>query len=169
MSRCVTITVVPKADHSRNSSSFSNSKYFVCSTCQKSVFNANHDAYVTKFLNEVNSRAKVPTGKIFKSSTTKVDSEPLNGLNEDITNPYECEQTIDSWKVSGENQLVLKSSVVTAVDASNKRQQQQPDSTLSTSTLAKTVTADGNFDLCPQFDQTATNEAQMIEEMIGRD
>ncbi|GJY56721.1 retrovirus-related pol polyprotein from transposon TNT 1-94 [Tanacetum coccineum] len=37
----------------------------------------------------------VPTRKIFTSSTTKVDSEPPNGSNEDITNPYECEQTLD--------------------------------------------------------------------------
>ncbi|GKG15114.1 hypothetical protein Tco_0354714, partial [Tanacetum coccineum] len=37
----------------------------------------------------------VPTGKIFTSSTTKVDSEPQNGSNEDITNQYECNQTLD--------------------------------------------------------------------------
>nr|GEV69303.1 transposase (putative), gypsy type [Tanacetum cinerariifolium] len=37
----------------------------------------------------------VPTGKIFTSSTTKVDSDPLNGSNADITNQYECEQTHD--------------------------------------------------------------------------
>ncbi|GKE41118.1 hypothetical protein Tco_1464523, partial [Tanacetum coccineum] len=37
----------------------------------------------------------VPTGKIFTSSTTKVDSEPINGSNDDITNQYECEQTLD--------------------------------------------------------------------------
>ncbi|GJZ18946.1 hypothetical protein Tco_0555536 [Tanacetum coccineum] len=37
----------------------------------------------------------VPTGKIFTSSITKVDSEPTNGLNDDITNQYECEQTLD--------------------------------------------------------------------------
>ncbi|GJT24054.1 hypothetical protein Tco_0893991 [Tanacetum coccineum] len=47
---------------------------------------------------------------------------------------------------NGENQVVLKSFVVTTTDASNKRQQ-QPDSTSSTSTLATTVTANGNFDL----------------------
>ncbi|GJV54214.1 hypothetical protein Tco_1449955 [Tanacetum coccineum] len=46
---------------------------------------------------------------------------------------------------NGENQVVLKSSAVTTTDASNKRQ--QPDSTSSTSTLATTVTANGNFDL----------------------
>ncbi|GJY11610.1 hypothetical protein Tco_0380919 [Tanacetum coccineum] len=37
----------------------------------------------------------IPTGKIFTSSTTKVDSEPTNGSNDDITNQYECEQTLD--------------------------------------------------------------------------
>ncbi|GJS98334.1 hypothetical protein Tco_0819504 [Tanacetum coccineum] len=57
-SSCVTTKIVPIAEHSRNSRSFSDSKHFVCSTCQKCVFNANHDSCVTKFLNEVNSRAK---------------------------------------------------------------------------------------------------------------
>nr|GEZ18963.1 hypothetical protein [Tanacetum cinerariifolium] len=37
----------------------------------------------------------VPTGKIFTDSTTKVDSEPPNGSNDDITNPYECDQTLN--------------------------------------------------------------------------
>ncbi|GJX36136.1 hypothetical protein Tco_0247693 [Tanacetum coccineum] len=45
-----------------------------------------------------------------------------------------------------ENQVVSKSSAVTTADASDKRQK-QPDSTSSTSTLATTVSADGNFDL----------------------
>ncbi|GJW86949.1 hypothetical protein Tco_0162289 [Tanacetum coccineum] len=37
----------------------------------------------------------VPTGKTFTSSTTMVDYEPLNGSNKDITNPYECDQTLN--------------------------------------------------------------------------
>ncbi|GJW99220.1 hypothetical protein Tco_0181028 [Tanacetum coccineum] len=161
-SSCVTTKTVHISEHSRNSRSFSDSKHFVCLTCQKCVFNANHDSCVTKFLNEVNLCAKVlshktktrykpieqtsvakklesqipirhrfsikktsvvhektitprsclrwkptgkifktvglkwiPTGKIFTSSTTKVDSEPTNGSNDDITNKYECEQTLD--------------------------------------------------------------------------
>ncbi|GJR50900.1 hypothetical protein Tco_1401421 [Tanacetum coccineum] len=159
-SSCVTIMVVPKADHSRNSSSFSDSKHFFCSTCHKCVFNANHDACITKLLNEVNSRKVkphktknsnnpveqkshtqkpgrqifsghrfspkktsavyektsprsclrwkptgkifttvglkwIPTGKLFDSCTSKVDSEPPNGSNDDITNPYECDQTLN--------------------------------------------------------------------------
>ncbi|GJX20165.1 hypothetical protein Tco_0222842 [Tanacetum coccineum] len=32
--------------------------------------------------------------KVFIDSTTKVDSEPPNGSNDDITNPYECNQTL---------------------------------------------------------------------------
>ncbi|GKA41978.1 hypothetical protein Tco_0734638, partial [Tanacetum coccineum] len=121
-----TLNSVPLIDHSRNSSSFSDSKHFVCSTCQKCVFNANHDVCLTKILKEVNSRIKspavhekpntprsclrwkltgrifkiaglrwIPTGKMFTDSTTKVDSEPLNGSNDDITNPYECDQTLN--------------------------------------------------------------------------
>ncbi|GJW60773.1 hypothetical protein Tco_0110108 [Tanacetum coccineum] len=118
----------------------------------------------------------IPIGKIFDSSTTKVDSEPTNGSDEDITNQYEYEQTLDvsagtsnlsaevhqaaetvttsneldllfgplfDEYLNGENQVVLKSSAVTTADASDKRQQ-QPD---STSTLATSVTANGNFDL----------------------
>ncbi|GKC20645.1 hypothetical protein Tco_1022795 [Tanacetum coccineum] len=56
---CVTTKIVPIAEHSRNSKKISDSKHFVCSTCYKCVFNANHDSCVTKFLNEVNSRAKI--------------------------------------------------------------------------------------------------------------
>ncbi|GKA36976.1 hypothetical protein Tco_0723541 [Tanacetum coccineum] len=37
----------------------------------------------------------VPTRKTFTSSTTKVDCEPPNGSNEYITNPYECDQTLN--------------------------------------------------------------------------
>ncbi|GKA94279.1 hypothetical protein Tco_0816317 [Tanacetum coccineum] len=37
----------------------------------------------------------VPTGKIFTSIKTKASSEPPNGSNEDITNLYECEQTLN--------------------------------------------------------------------------
>nr|GEW09844.1 ribonuclease H-like domain-containing protein [Tanacetum cinerariifolium] len=157
-----TLKVMQKAYHARNPSLFSDSKHFVCSTCQRYVFNANHDACITKFLKEVNSRVKVqspktrnsnkpvepkiltqkpgrqivtkhrfspnksfvvhegtntlrsclrwittrrifntvglrwvPTGKTFISSTTKVVNEPPNGSNEDITNPYECNQTLN--------------------------------------------------------------------------
>ncbi|GKC48990.1 hypothetical protein Tco_1071735 [Tanacetum coccineum] len=69
-SSCVTITTMPKTDHSRNSSPFSDSKHFICSTCQKCIFNANHDACITKFLKEVNSHAKIFTGHMFSPNKT---------------------------------------------------------------------------------------------------
>ncbi|GKF51740.1 hypothetical protein Tco_0148207 [Tanacetum coccineum] len=59
----VTTKTVPIEEHSRNSRNFSDSKHFVCSTCQKCVFNDNHEACAIKFLKEVNSRAKVPSNK----------------------------------------------------------------------------------------------------------
>ncbi|GJU13199.1 hypothetical protein Tco_1135595 [Tanacetum coccineum] len=37
----------------------------------------------------------IPTRKMFTDNTTKVDSESLNGSNDDITNPYECDQTLN--------------------------------------------------------------------------
>ncbi|GJU69473.1 hypothetical protein Tco_1255732 [Tanacetum coccineum] len=37
----------------------------------------------------------IHTRKMFTNSTTKVDNEPLNGSNDDITNPYECEKTLN--------------------------------------------------------------------------
>nr|GEY32575.1 hypothetical protein [Tanacetum cinerariifolium] len=43
----------------------------------------------------------IPTGKMFTDCTTKVDSEPPNGSNDDITNPYECDQTLNAS--AGEN------------------------------------------------------------------
>ncbi|GJT60646.1 hypothetical protein Tco_1004179 [Tanacetum coccineum] len=36
----------------------------------------------------------IPTRNVFTDSTTNVDSEPLNGSNDDIANPYECDQTL---------------------------------------------------------------------------
>nr|GEU29989.1 hypothetical protein [Tanacetum cinerariifolium] len=170
---CVTITAMPKADHSKSPSSFSDPTRFFCSTCNKCVFNANHDTCITKFLKEVYSRAKIqshktrdrnkpvdqkshtqipvrwkptgrifksvglrwlPTGKLFDSCTSKV--EKLESLFDPSFDEY----------FDGENQVVSKPFAVTTADTSDKRQQ-QPDSTSSTSSLATTVSADGNFDL----------------------
>ncbi|GJX53944.1 hypothetical protein Tco_0282313 [Tanacetum coccineum] len=87
---CVTIKTVPISEHSRNSRNFSDSKHFVCSTCQKCVFNANHDTCVKKFLNEVNSRVKIPTGHRFLIKKTSV-------VHEKIMTPRSCL----SWKPTG--------------------------------------------------------------------
>ncbi|GKA51047.1 hypothetical protein Tco_0744243 [Tanacetum coccineum] len=67
-SSCVIIKDVPKVDHSKSSSYFSDSKHFVCSTCHKCVFNTNHDACIAKVLKEVNSHAKIQSHKTRNSN-----------------------------------------------------------------------------------------------------
>ncbi|GJU42913.1 hypothetical protein Tco_1200179 [Tanacetum coccineum] len=78
-SSCGMSNGVSLVDHSRNSSSFSDSKHFVCSTCHKCVFNANHDNCITKFLKEVNSRAKVQSPK------TRNNKKDKNQVKKDKT------------------------------------------------------------------------------------
>ncbi|GJV93299.1 hypothetical protein Tco_1541112 [Tanacetum coccineum] len=174
----VTITAVPKADHSKVLEVDSRAKIQSHKTTRRSK-----ESYSETWW--------IPTGKLFDSCTSKVDSEPPHGSNVDIPHIHECKQTLDvsagtsinvqkeqsldlsavSTEVhqaaetvttsneldllfgplfdeyfNGENQVVLMSSAVTTTDASNKRQQQL-DYTSSTSTLATTVTANGNFDL----------------------
>nr|GFB14181.1 hypothetical protein [Tanacetum cinerariifolium] len=51
---------VTLVDHSRDSSSFLDSKHFVCLTCQKCVFNANHDDCITKFPKRVLAAVAAP-------------------------------------------------------------------------------------------------------------
>ncbi|GJU74892.1 hypothetical protein Tco_1266297 [Tanacetum coccineum] len=70
----VKITAVPKADHSKSSRSFSDSKNFVCSTCNKCVLNGTHDACITKLLKKVNSRAKTQSHKT-RNSNKPVDQK----------------------------------------------------------------------------------------------
>ncbi|GKB53101.1 retrovirus-related pol polyprotein from transposon TNT 1-94 [Tanacetum coccineum] len=45
----------------------------VCATCEKCVFNSNHDACVSKFINDVNARTKKP--KVVPISTRKPKSQ----------------------------------------------------------------------------------------------
>nr|GEW80691.1 retrovirus-related Pol polyprotein from transposon TNT 1-94 [Tanacetum cinerariifolium] len=56
-----------------------------------------HEKYTLVIVDEYSGTPGwIPIGKIFESSTTKVDSEPLHGSNTDITNLQECIQTLDS-------------------------------------------------------------------------
>nr|GFB30919.1 hypothetical protein [Tanacetum cinerariifolium] len=73
-SSCVPMPAIPKADHSKSPSSFSDHTRFFCSTYNKCVFNANHYACITKLLKEVNSRAKIQSHKI-KEHNKPVDQK----------------------------------------------------------------------------------------------
>nr|GEY56778.1 hypothetical protein [Tanacetum cinerariifolium] len=176
-SSCVTITAMPKADHSKSPSSFSDPTRFFCSTCNKCIFNANHDACITKLLKEVNSREKIqshktrdrnkpidqkihtqiPGRQIFtrhmfspnKTSAVYEKISPRSDLSVDISKIHECKQTLNlsaGTSINVPKEQSLDPSAVTTADTSDKHQQ-QPDSTSSTSSLATTVTANGNFDL----------------------
>ncbi|GJW90927.1 hypothetical protein Tco_0168480 [Tanacetum coccineum] len=50
----------------------------------------------------------IPTGKLFDSCTSKVDSELTHGLNVDILNIHECKQTLD---VSAESMVAEKADI----------------------------------------------------------
>ncbi|GKA65434.1 hypothetical protein Tco_0765141 [Tanacetum coccineum] len=126
-----------------------------------------HTAYAKK-LKELGSKESLASSRPSKPRTCLSTSNPLEPSSKGFLNSpsllsrsmacnhvrlqpvlqlgnlsVTCSSTNNS---NGENQVVSKSSVVTTADASDKRQQQQ-DSTSSTSTLATTITADGNFDL----------------------
>ncbi|GJZ01164.1 hypothetical protein Tco_0519125 [Tanacetum coccineum] len=169
-SSCVTSNIVPLVDHSRNPSPFSDYKHFIFTGYR---FSPNKSSVVYKkisprsclrwkptgrIFNIVGLRW-IPTGKLLDSFTGKVDTEPPHGSNVDISKIHECKQTLDlsadleslfgplfDEYFNGKNQVVSKSSAVTTADESDKRQQQL-DSTSSNSTLATTVSADGNFDM----------------------
>nr|GEV32522.1 hypothetical protein [Tanacetum cinerariifolium] len=173
-SSCVTITAMPKADHSKS---------------PRHMFFPNKTSVVYEKISPRSDLRWKPTGKLFDSCTSNVESEPPHGSNIDISKIHECKQTLDlsagtSINVSkeqsldvcaevpstdtivmtsmieleslfdpsfdeyfdGENRVVSKPFAVTTADTSDKRQQ-QPDLTSSTSSLATTVTANGNFDL----------------------
>ncbi|GJT70883.1 retrovirus-related pol polyprotein from transposon TNT 1-94 [Tanacetum coccineum] len=73
----------------------------------------------------------IPTGKMFTDSTTKVDSEPPNGSNDDITNPYECNQTL--YVSAGTS----NSSAGTSVNPLKERLRFKPWSSLSNNVWTK--------------------------------
>nr|GFB63130.1 hypothetical protein [Tanacetum cinerariifolium] len=73
-SSCVTISAMPKAAHSKSPSSFSDPTRLFCSTCHKCVFNANHEACITKLLKEVNLRAKIQSHKT-RDSNKPIDQK----------------------------------------------------------------------------------------------
>ncbi|GJY52921.1 hypothetical protein Tco_0444585 [Tanacetum coccineum] len=54
----------------------------VCATCGKCVFNSNHDACVSKFLNDVNARTKKPN--VVPISTRK----PKSQANKSVATPH---------------------------------------------------------------------------------
>ncbi|GKD84409.1 hypothetical protein Tco_1355563 [Tanacetum coccineum] len=91
----------------------------------------------------------VPTGKIFTSNTTKVDSEPQNGSNEDITNPYECEQTLNV----SVGTLNLSAAMTSDHNSSELRIHDYSNEPSSSKLVPKVV---------PPADKTATSRQELV-------
>ncbi|GJW31015.1 hypothetical protein Tco_0047890 [Tanacetum coccineum] len=62
----------------------------ICATCEKWVFNSNHDACVSKFINDVNARTKKP--KVVPISTRK----PKSQANKSVATPHKKTIASDS-------------------------------------------------------------------------
>ncbi|GKA65620.1 hypothetical protein Tco_0765327 [Tanacetum coccineum] len=62
----------------------------VCVTCGKCVFNSNHDACVSKFINDLNARTKNP--KVVPISTRK----PKSQANKSVATPHKKTVASDS-------------------------------------------------------------------------
>ncbi|GKA24857.1 hypothetical protein Tco_0710890 [Tanacetum coccineum] len=116
-------------------------------------------AFATLFFSIIQiqtTEGKVDTGKAVDANIRPFDEEPMVVVSTEVHQAAETVTKSNELDLlfsplfdeyfNAENQVVLKSSAVTTTDASNKRQQ-QPDSTSSTSTLATTVTANGNVNL----------------------
>ncbi|GKB15409.1 hypothetical protein Tco_0849332 [Tanacetum coccineum] len=67
----------------------------VCATCGKCVFNSNHDACVSKYLNDVNARTKKP--KVVPISTRK----PKSQANKSVATPHKKTVASESTTVQG--------------------------------------------------------------------
>nr|GEV77090.1 hypothetical protein [Tanacetum cinerariifolium] len=166
-SSCVTITAVPKAEHSKRKLFDScTSKDDSKPTHGLNVYIPN--IYESKQTLDLSSGTSINVQKEQETSV-EVDSKLIRKMTFEhndsslfvnvkkvpttdmisMTMMIELESlfgpSFDDY-FNGENQFVSKPSNVTTADTSDKRQQ-QPNSTSSTSTLATTVTADGNFDL----------------------
>ncbi|GJS40617.1 hypothetical protein Tco_0565660 [Tanacetum coccineum] len=68
----------------------------VCATCEKCMFNSNHDAYVSKFLNDVNARTKKPN--IVPISTRKPKSQANKSIATHPKKLVALESTIQNSK-----------------------------------------------------------------------
>ncbi|GJR98236.1 hypothetical protein Tco_0270410 [Tanacetum coccineum] len=68
----------------------------VCATCRKCVFNSNHDASVSKFLNDMNARTKKP--KVVPISTRKPKSQANKSAATPLKKTVASESTIQRSK-----------------------------------------------------------------------
>ncbi|GJX52531.1 hypothetical protein Tco_0280900 [Tanacetum coccineum] len=96
-------------EHSRIPRNFSDSKHFVCSTCQKCVFNANHDECVLEYLSRFNPRASAQNKDAKSHKTTKRYKPPRSSSKTSDHKPSE------TWNSSPQHNGTVKFKVVPKV------------------------------------------------------
>ncbi|GJZ60546.1 hypothetical protein Tco_0616362 [Tanacetum coccineum] len=89
----VTITAVPKADHSKEVNSRAKIQSNKTTNSNKPVDQKSHTQKPSRQI--FTGHRWISTGKLFDSCTSKVDSEPPHGSNVDIPHIHECKQTLD--------------------------------------------------------------------------
>ncbi|GKC83557.1 retrovirus-related pol polyprotein from transposon TNT 1-94 [Tanacetum coccineum] len=85
-------SIEERAQHKREYDSRVNERQM---QAKEGMFDLGNALDVGLVITESSRTEWIPTGKMFTDSTTKVDNEPLNGSNKDITNPNECEQPLN--------------------------------------------------------------------------
>ncbi|GKA14183.1 hypothetical protein Tco_0693829 [Tanacetum coccineum] len=73
----------------------------VCATCGKCMFNLNHDAFVSKYLNDVNARTKKPTE--VPLSTRKPKSQP----NKSVATPHKKIVPLESTIINSKSYYMM--------------------------------------------------------------
>ncbi|GKD00106.1 hypothetical protein Tco_1170380 [Tanacetum coccineum] len=68
----------------------------VCATCEKYVFNSNHHACISKYLNDVNARTKKP--KVVPISTRKTKSQANKSVATPRNKTVASESTVQNSK-----------------------------------------------------------------------
>nr|GFA98118.1 Gag-Pol polyprotein [Tanacetum cinerariifolium] len=124
-SGCVTMPVMPKADHSKSPRhKFSPNKTFAM--YEKISHRSDLRWQPTGRIFKSGGLRWLPTGKLFDSCTNKVESEPPHGSNVDISKIHEYKQTLDlsagtSINVSKEQRLDVSACILWNVNKENLR------------------------------------------------
>ncbi|GKB58800.1 hypothetical protein Tco_0914986, partial [Tanacetum coccineum] len=108
-----------------------------------------HKHYLEEAKKKTQDQGGFPTGKDIQSSITKVDSEPPNGSNADITNQYEC----GTHSVMVQCRTLNLSAAMTSDHNSSELGIHDHNNELSSSKLVPKVV--------PQADKTATSRQEL--------
>ncbi|GKE98098.1 hypothetical protein Tco_0021449 [Tanacetum coccineum] len=110
---------------------------------------------------------------MFPDNITKVDSEPPNGSNGDITNPYECDQTlnVNAGTTNSSAGLALQRHMAFADNTSGSAAQRKESSGLvpqSPSPTPNVPPTKNDWDslFCPMFDEYFNPSPSVVQPVL---